>query len=220
MSQPRRVEASAPSRIDLAGGTLDIWPISVLVPGALTVNLALELRATVTIERLPERRVVVESRDRRRRVTRKLPLRASDVKGPLALLVRLVKAFEPDRGLRMVTEARAPAGAGLGGSSTLGIAVGSALNRWTSAGLGRQRLLGRVMNLEAMQLGAPTGNQDYLAAIHGGMRVLALSVVTDMCFPDHLEPASIPQILEVAGRTAPVLDELVTGVIGRLGEAS
>jgi purine-nucleoside phosphorylase len=59
-----------------------------------------------------------------------------------------------------------------------------------------------------------------LAAIHGGMRVLALSVVTDMCFPDHLETASIPQILEVAGRTAPVLDELVTGVIGRLGEAS
>ena len=37
--------ASAPSRIDLAGGTLDIWPISMLVPGAVTVNLAIELRA-------------------------------------------------------------------------------------------------------------------------------------------------------------------------------
>ena len=39
MKRPRRVAASAPSRIDLAGGTLDIWPISLLVPGAVTVNL-------------------------------------------------------------------------------------------------------------------------------------------------------------------------------------
>lgn len=59
-----------------------------------------------------------------------------------------------------------------------------------------------------------------LAAIHGGMRVLALSVVTDMCFPDHLEAVSIPKILEVAGKTAPVLDQLVTEVIGRMDEAS
>ena len=44
------VVASAPSRIDLAGGTLDIWPLSLLVPGAQTVNLAIELRAFVRVE--------------------------------------------------------------------------------------------------------------------------------------------------------------------------
>jgi purine-nucleoside phosphorylase len=58
-----------------------------------------------------------------------------------------------------------------------------------------------------------------LVAVHGGMRVLALSVVTDMCLPDQLEPASIPKILEVAGRAAPVLDRLVTEVVSRLGKA-
>jgi purine-nucleoside phosphorylase len=56
-----------------------------------------------------------------------------------------------------------------------------------------------------------------LAAVHGGQRVLALNVVTDACLPDALKPASIPEILAVAGRTAPTLIRLVTEVIRRLG---
>jgi purine-nucleoside phosphorylase len=59
-----------------------------------------------------------------------------------------------------------------------------------------------------------------LAAVHGGQRVLALNVVTDACLPDVLAPASIPEILAVAGRTAPVLIRLVTEVIRRLGAGS
>jgi len=39
-----------------------------------------------------------------------------------------------------------------------------------------------------------------VAAIHGGQKVLAISVVTDMCLPDNLKPASVPEILRVAGR--------------------
>jgi purine-nucleoside phosphorylase len=58
-----------------------------------------------------------------------------------------------------------------------------------------------------------------LVAVHGGQRVLALNVVTDACLPDALEPASIPAILAVAGRTAPALIRLVTEVIRRLEEA-
>jgi purine-nucleoside phosphorylase len=58
-----------------------------------------------------------------------------------------------------------------------------------------------------------------LVAVHGGQRVLALNVVTDACLPDALEPASIPAILAVAGRTAPSLIRLVTEVIRRLDEA-
>lgn len=165
------VTASAPSRIDLAGGTLDIWPISILVPRAVTVNLAIGLRARVTIGARDDDRVQVVSRDRGRRVTRRLPLRVEEATGPLALLLRLVAAFEPRKGLTLTSHATAPAGAGLGGSSTLAVATASALSRWTGARLGPERLLRRVMNLETVQLGVPTGNQDYLAAIHGGLSV-------------------------------------------------
>jgi purine-nucleoside phosphorylase len=55
-----------------------------------------------------------------------------------------------------------------------------------------------------------------LAAVHGGQRVLALNVVTDACLPDALKPTGVPEILAVAGRTAPVLIRLVTEVIRRL----
>ena len=110
-----RVTATAPTRIDLAGGTLDIWPLSVLVPGALTVNLAIELRAGATVEPRDDGRVRVVSRDRGRQATRRLPFGPHDADGPLALLLRLAAAFEPPGGVTLVTRASAPAGAGLGG---------------------------------------------------------------------------------------------------------
>jgi len=55
-----------------------------------------------------------------------------------------------------------------------------------------------------------------VAAIHGGQRVLAISVVTDMCLPDNLKPAHIPEILRVAGEAAPRLMAVVGGVIERM----
>jgi D-glycero-alpha-D-manno-heptose-7-phosphate kinase len=168
-SQSFLVRATAPTRIDLAGGTLDIWPISMLVPGALTVNLAVDLPAIVTVAPRPDDRIRIVSEDRRRRITKRLPLRLDRIDGKLALLQRLVASFEPRRGLTLTSRAAAPAGAGLGGSSALGIAAAAALGRFTGAGLGGERLLRRVMNLETIQLRVPTGNQDYLAALHGGL---------------------------------------------------
>jgi D-glycero-alpha-D-manno-heptose-7-phosphate kinase len=166
---PHVISTSAPSRIDLAGGTLDIWPISVLVPDAVTVNLALELRATVTVTARDDRRVTIISRDRRRRSSRRLPLPEAPAPGPLSLLWRIVTSFDPPEGICVESEALAPAGAGLGGSSTLAIAAAAAMNRYTGAGLGRSALLRRVMNLEAAEIRVPTGNQDYLAALNGGL---------------------------------------------------
>ena len=166
---PRKVVTSAPTRIDLAGGTLDIWPISLLVPNAVTVNIAIELRARVMVESRSDDRVQVVSRDRRRRATRRLPIGERDVSGPLAVLLRLVAAFRPRTGITLTAHASAPAGAGLGGSSALGIAAGAALNRFTGEGLRRPALLTRVMNLETVELRTPTGNQDHLAALHGGL---------------------------------------------------
>jgi len=171
MAVRRQIVASAPSRIDLAGGTLDIWPISMLVPRATTVNLALELRATATVCSQRDSRVSIKSVDRRRSVTRRLPLEEGSLDGPLPLLLRLASSCSPKQGLSLVTHALAPAGAGLGGSSTLAVATGAALARWSGERLSRERLLRRVMNHEASLLGVPTGNQDYLAAIHGGLSI-------------------------------------------------
>lgn len=58
---------------------------------------------------------------------------------------------------------------------------------------------------------------EVIVAIHGGMRVLGLSIITDQCLPDALEPASVEQILSVAGEAEPRLAAVVRGVVTRLG---
>mgnify|MGYP002623635266 CR=1 FL=1 len=55
-----------------------------------------------------------------------------------------------------------------------------------------------------------------IVAIHGGMEVLALSVITDSCLPDALEPVDVPKILAVAASAEPTLKKLVTRILERL----
>ncbi len=57
---------------------------------------------------------------------------------------------------------------------------------------------------------------EVIVARHGGMRVLGLSIITDLCLPDALEPASLAQILSVARTAEPKLTAVVQGVIARL----
>ncbi len=52
-----------------------------------------------------------------------------------------------------------------------------------------------------------------IAAVHAGMEVCALSVVTDLCFPDALEPAHVESIIKVANEAAPQLENLVLGLL-------
>jgi purine-nucleoside phosphorylase len=57
---------------------------------------------------------------------------------------------------------------------------------------------------------------EVIVAIHSGMRCLGLSIVTDMCLPDALQPVDIDHILATAGRAEPNLRELVLGVVASL----
>src|SRR6266542_1900689 len=59
----RRIETSAPTRIDLAGGTIDIWPLYLFHPGAQTINAALSLRAHARIDPRTDDRIVIRSTD-------------------------------------------------------------------------------------------------------------------------------------------------------------
>ena len=57
---------------------------------------------------------------------------------------------------------------------------------------------------------------EVIVAMHGGMRVLGLSIITDQCLPDALEPATVDKIIAVAGRAEPHLTALVCGVLERM----
>ena len=62
------IHASAPTRIDLAGGTLDIWPLYLFHEGAQTLNAAISLRASCDLRSRNDRRLVIVSEDSEQRV--------------------------------------------------------------------------------------------------------------------------------------------------------
>jgi len=60
-----QILAKAPTRIDLSGGTLDIWPLYLFVGGATTINLAINLYATAKLEPLPGTKISIVSKDQK-----------------------------------------------------------------------------------------------------------------------------------------------------------
>jgi len=176
------LSASAPCRIDLAGGTLDLWPICHLLDRpAVTVNLAIDLRARVDVEEREDQRLEIVSKDRGESVLLPLSHLRHD---RLGLATRLVEHFGAGRGLKVTMESAAPPQSGLGGSSCLAIALAAALARLRGYAGGPQDLRALVQNVEAAVLGTPAGYQDYIPPLFGGLNVIVatpagLEVSTD-----------------------------------------
>jgi D-glycero-alpha-D-manno-heptose-7-phosphate kinase len=172
-----KIEARAPTRIDLAGGTLDIWPLYLFHPGAVTVNCAITRHAHCVVEPRPGRAIELISRDTglRERFPSLAALASRD-HYRLPLLAHLVRHFRPQGGLRVVTDSQAPAGAGIGGSSAMAVALCAALERLTGGRLGRLGWIHTSRDIEAVVIGAPAGTQDHYPAAFG--RVAALHLDT------------------------------------------
>ena len=171
-----RIISRAPTRIDLAGGTLDIWPLYLFHPGAVTVNVAITLYASCSIEAAPgRRRITLLSRDTRRRESfASFNALASTRRYQLPLLAHLVRFFHPKRGLTLTTDSEAPAGAGIGGSSAMAVAICAALDRLTAARLKLEDWIHISRDAEAIVIRVPTGTQDHYPPAFGGASVIHL----------------------------------------------
>ena len=169
-----RVEARAPARVDLAGGTVDIWPLYLFHFGAQTVNLAIRCYASCVIETRADRRIVLVSQDQQIRESYESLIDLSLKTSALPLVRELVLFFEPRRGVTIKTTSQVPAGAGLGGSSALNIALCGGLARVTGKRYTRTQLLEIAKNVEAVVIRVPTGWQDYFPALYGAANAVHL----------------------------------------------
>jgi D-glycero-alpha-D-manno-heptose-7-phosphate kinase len=168
------IHTSAPTRIDLAGGTIDIWPLYLFHQGAQTVNAAISLRASARVEPRSDTRIVIRSEDTGV-VVEADDWRELRTRRELRLLSLLVHFFEA-QGFALTTASESPAGAGIAGSSALNVAVCAALAQWTRRHFDPEALLQVAMNVEAQTIGVPTGLQDYRPAMYGGIAALELDV--------------------------------------------
>ncbi len=93
----------------------------------------------------------------------------------LPLLAHLVRFFRPSGGFTLTTDSEAPAGAGIGGSSAMAVAICAALDRLTGAGLRREDWIHISRDIEAIVIRVPTGTQDHYPPAFGGAAAIVLA---------------------------------------------
>lgn len=190
----RNIHSRAPTRIDLAGGTLDIWPLYLFLKHPLTINLGIDLFAEAIIDEKPGTgKITLLSEDQGAKLQCTWNT-LDQVAAPPSLLLhtRLLQHFSEKRSkksyhdtkidLTLKTIARSPAGAGLGGSSALSVAMIGALSSWYGSSINEvtpvdtgkdgERWIDIVRDVETTVIQVPAGLQDYYGAMFGGLQSL------------------------------------------------
>ncbi len=168
------VKVSSPTRVDLAGGTLDMWPLYSFLGGATTVNVAIDVYSQVELYKNDVHQIHIESKDLGYSKTFPDLKALLDCADPqLSLYKPLLNYFKPKIGFRLMTASQSPVGAGLGGSSSLVISMMKAFYKLLNEPLPSSHDVVQVAhNIEAQILNTPTGTQDYYPAFSGGINIL------------------------------------------------
>jgi D-glycero-alpha-D-manno-heptose-7-phosphate kinase len=166
---------TAPCRADLAGGTLDIWPLYLFHPGAVSVNIALSILTGCKITPQAGREILLKSHDtgREQRFASLEELQAAKSSAH-SLASCLIRYFKPRDGFTLETYSESPAGAGISGSSALMIATAAGLAQFVGREIDIEQIRVIAQNVEAQLIHVPTGCQDYYPAMYGGVSAIHL----------------------------------------------
>jgi D-glycero-alpha-D-manno-heptose-7-phosphate kinase len=167
--EPTPLEAFAPARVDLAGGTLDLWPLYCLHPGSITVNAALAsgVRIRLLAGGAPPGAISFSAPGRRPRL-----LDPGEAGRDLAAAVGF--HLVPGGGFAVEVVEQPPIGSGLGASSAFAVALARGCLALAGRRLPPARIVALLRDLESRVLGVPTGVQDYWPALVGGALALHL----------------------------------------------
>ena len=171
------IESKAPTRVDFAGSTLDIWPLYLFHPGSVTLNAAISRYASCVIRtHAPwDERIKLVSRDIKREESfASFAALVKTKRYRLPLLAEIVKFFQPQGGFTLTTDSEAPNGAGIGGSSAMAVAIYAALARYTGAGKSKIDWIHISRDAEAIVINVPTGTQDHYPPAFGGAAAIEL----------------------------------------------
>ncbi len=166
------IHIKVPVRVDLAGGTLDCWPLYLLLGDCVTINVAVSIFAEVKITPRLDEQIKVDIPGHHSKVFPDVPALLASRDELLHLLRVQVEFFKPSGGFDVEMKTDSPIGAGLGGSSALCVALIQAMSAWLGQTWSEAELVTLASNLEAKVLGKPTGTQDYFPALRGGFLAL------------------------------------------------
>ena len=167
--------SKAPLRIGLAGGGTDVSPYSDQFGGAI-LNATISLSAYAAIETLPDNKIIVEALDRDEQQNFDL-LHQLPIDGTLDLMKGVYNRIQKDhapavKGFRLSTFVDAPAGSGLGTSSTLVVAVLGAFKEMLKLPMDEYKIAQYAYDIERNDLQLVGGKQDQYAATFGGVNFM------------------------------------------------
>jgi D-glycero-alpha-D-manno-heptose-7-phosphate kinase len=195
------IVSSAPTRIDLAGGTIDIWPLYLFHDGATTLNAAISLRAHAQIDNRTDGCIELISTDTGRRALARHWSELGE-SSEVPLLAALARHYR-FQNATLTTRGESPAGAGIAGSSALTIAACGALAQWSNTSRLAADILQIAMNVECQVLKVPTGVQDYRPALYGGIAAVELRADGVGRVPLDIDPAELERRIVLAYTGAP-----------------
>jgi D-glycero-alpha-D-manno-heptose-7-phosphate kinase len=169
------IRSKAPLRIGLAGGGTDVSPYSDLYGGAI-LNATISLYAHASIEPLTDHKIIIEAVDRKERIEYDLADELP-IDGYLDLAKGIYNRIVRDYakvpcGFKLTTQVDAPAGSGLGTSSTLVVAILGAFAEWLRIPLGEYDAAHLSYQIEREDLNMAGGKQDQYAAAFGGVNFM------------------------------------------------
>lgn len=170
----QKIIVKSPTRVDLAGGTLDLWPLYLFINGASTVNVAISIYTVAEINPHNDSTIILESSDLQLKKTYANLTEALADKDPkMVLLQTQLRYWMPAKGFHLKTSSESPVGGGLGGSSSLTISLMKAFSLFCGRPFKDVNHMVQVAhNIEAEILNTPTGTQDYYPAASGGLNIL------------------------------------------------
>lgn len=166
-------KVKSPMRFDLAGGTLDLWPIWAMLGNACTVNVSISLYTECEITPLKSKDIELVSEDFKKTWTfENLQQLLQSKDKDLLFYQAHIKHWMPSSGFRMTTRSESPMGGGLGGSSSLSVSVYKAFAQWFGKNEDIHQVVRACSNIEAFILKTPTGTQDYYGAAAQGLNLI------------------------------------------------
>jgi len=182
------IKVQSPTRVDLAGGTLDCWPLYVMAGDCMTVNLAIDVMTGCELTPRSDRTIDVEISDLKfKKSFKDLNEFLSAGDEQLLLVQKVIDHFRPSEGFALKTFSQSPVGGGLGGSSSLCISLIKAFGGWLGHTSSLYETVTLASNIEARVIKTPTGTQDYFPAIQPGLNIIHYRAAGVK-----LEPLSVP----------------------------
>lgn len=185
--------ARSPTRVDLAGGTLDCWPLYLFLNDPLTVNVAIDIFTTAKLTPRSDGKVRLITRDLK--LDKEYPslrtcLQDSEPAFDLvrAHLLYWESKIGEGRGFDLETASESPVGGGLGGSSSLCISLLKVFKQWLGVQMSESDTVRLASHLEARMLYKPTGTQDYFPPLEGKLCFITYGAEGPTCERTKIDP--------------------------------